>query len=141
MPDVLDIDPDKMLRDLLQPVMPGPGGTRLPADYLLRLDPDGWWLARQVGGGGGTDDRFADAVAVQLDGLAAGDSARGDARRICRRMLTALRSAQRLSTTTPYGHVAFLRVDAWPAEVPDPDRPAGFSRFVAACSLIVRPPT
>lgn len=139
--DVLDINPDKILAALLRPDMPGPGGTRLPADYLIRLDPDGWWLAREVGGGGDTDDRFADAVGVQLDGLAAGDTARSDARRICRRMLVLLRDAQRRSTTTPYGHIARMRVDAWPAEVPDPDRPAGFSRYVAACSLLVRPPS
>lgn len=136
-----DIQPDKMLRALLAPEMGPAGGTRLPADYMLRLDPDGWWLAREVGGAGATDDRFADTVSVQLDGLAVGDTARVDARRIARRMLTVLRTAQRRSTTTAHGHIGSLRVDAWPTEDRDPARPDGLARYVAACTVLIRPPT
>ena len=138
---LLDIDPDKLLAALLRPEMPGPGGTRLPADYMLRLDPDGYWLARQGGGGGDVDDRFADAVSVQLDGLAAGETCRADARRIVRLMLVLLRAAQRRSTTTDHGHIARLRVDTWPEEVREPDQPAGFARYTASCALLLRPPT
>lgn len=138
---LLDIDPDKLLAELLRAEMPGPGGTRLPADHMLRLAPDGYWLARQVDGGGDVDDRFADAVSVQLDGLAAGATARSDARRLVRRMLMVLRAAQRRSTTTAYGHIARMRVDTWPEEVRQADQPAEFARYTAACALILRPPT
>ena len=135
-----DIQPDKMLKALLAPSMGAAGGTRLPADFLVRLDPYGWWLAREVAGAGVADDRFADALTVQLDALAAGDTPRETARRLCRRMLTTLRTAQRQATPTPYGHIGFLRVDAWPTEVREPDQPSETARYTAACSLIVRPP-
>ena len=75
--------------------MDEPGGTRKPADVTWPAC-GGYWVAREVPGGGDADDRFAQAVAVQLDGYAAD---RHDARRLVRRML--LRCGPRTGSRPP----------------------------------------
>lgn len=137
MADPAAIYTDGILATLLRDVLDEPGGTLVPADVVDRLADGGYWVAREVAGGGTTDDRFADAVSIQLDAFAT-DKRTG--RGLARRMLGALRLAQRRQTTTADGHIARMIVTAWPVEVREPDQPVGFTRYVAACSLIVRPP-
>lgn len=148
LPDLGGIAPDRMLATLLRARMTAPGGTRQPPDVLAVLGPGdgvaaGYWAAREVPGGGDTDDRFAQAVSVLVTGWARDDDpalARAGARRLCTLVLAALRDAQRASTPTPYGNVARLRVDAYPVEVPEVQRQASVAEYTAACSMIVRPP-
>jgi hypothetical protein len=138
MADPTAIYTDGILTALLRPVLDEPGGTLVPADVADRLADGGYWVAREVVGGGTTDDRFADAVSIQLDAFATDKRA---GRALVRRMLGTLRLAQRRQTTTTDGHIARMTVTAWPVEVREPDQSVGFTRHVAACSLIVRPPT
>lgn len=137
----VDIQPDKLLLEVLRPALSPPGGSLVPADVLARLGDGGYWVAREVAGAGDADDRFAQAVAVQLDAWAEGETCRADARRLVGTMLRLLRLAQRRSTTTEFGHIATMRVDAWPSPVREQDQPATWARCTAGCSLIVRPPT
>lgn len=138
---IVDIQPDKLLVAILRPALTAPGGSLVPADVLARLSDGGYWVAREAPGAGDADDRFAHAVAVQLDAWAEGDTCRADARRLVATMLQLLRTAQRRSTTTEFGHIATMRVDAWPSPVREQDQPATWARYTAGCSLIVRPPT
>lgn len=137
MPDLADVYPDGILMAALRPQLePDAGvGTRQPADVMARLP---YLVAREVPGGGDTDDRFAQSVSLQLDAYAA--TAR-DARRLAGRALVLLRAAQRAQTVTPDGYLAQLTVTAYPAELREPDQPSGFARYVAGCSAIVRPPS
>ncbi len=148
LPRLADIVPDRLLAELVRAELTGPGGTRRPPDLLAALGAGddvsaGYWLVREVSGAGEVDDRFAQAVAVQVDAWAQHADpaqARADARRLCTLVLMALRLGQMAQTATAYGSLAAWRVDTWPAEVPETDRPTGLSRYVAAGSAIVRPP-
>lgn len=139
---VADIDPDKLLRVLVSAGLPDiPGGTIEPADIMSRLgDPDtgGYWVVREVPGGGLPDNRFSDGVGIQLDGYA---SRRARARWVARTVLSVLVTARRRGAVTPYGHIAALDVGA-PFPFPrEADQPADLFRYTATGTAVLRPPT
>jgi hypothetical protein len=140
-PDVTAIYPDGVLMAVLRadPALAGAGvGTLQPADVIDRITGTaGYLVAREVPGGGDTDDRFAQSVSVQIDAYA--ETRRG-ARQLAATALASLRRAQQVQTVTDGGSVAFLAVTAYPAELREPDQPDGFSRYVTAAAITVRPP-
>ena len=133
--DLAAIYPDGILMAVLRPQLPDAGvGTEQPADVMARLP---YLVARETPGAGDTDDRFAQAVGVQLDAYA---TTRREARQLAGMALLLLRQAQRDQTVTPDGYLAQLTVTAFPFELREADQPSGFARYVATVSTIVRPP-
>lgn len=139
---VADIDPDKLLRDIVSAGLPDiPGGTIEPADIMSRLgapDTGGYWVVREVPGGGQPDIRFADGIGVQLDGYA---GTRARARWVARTVLAVLVAAHRRATLTPYGHIGALDMGT-PFPFPrESDQPANLFRYTATGTAVLRPPT
>jgi hypothetical protein len=135
--DLATVYPDGILMTLLRAPLAAAYsaavGTLQPADVLARLP---YLVAREVAGGGDADDRFAQAVSLQLDGYAADLRA---ARQLVSAALLLLRHAQQAATVTPDGYLAALTVTAYPAQLREPDQPDGMARVLASCTAVVRP--